>query len=224
MSQSIESTKAMVALVVTGGHHPDVSLIGALPKPHLVIAADSGLHVANELGLSVDVVIGDFDSVDPVALAAVEALGATVIRAAVDKDATDTELAITYAANAGATHIIVITGGQGRLDHQLGVLAVMFHESLRGRIVETRWSGSRAFALSGGQVHSFDTTLGATIGLVPFAGDAVGVTTAGLKWPLADATLSVTSSRGVSNIAIDTVVEVSVSHGRLIVIDEGVNS
>ena len=76
-------------VVVASGPGPSV----AVPVTPTVIAADGGLDRAAALGLDVDVVIGDLDSVSAEALAAAEAAGARIVRHPEAKDATDLELA-----------------------------------------------------------------------------------------------------------------------------------
>ena len=56
------------ALVVIGGLPPKRSVVQHLPRYDFVIAADSGLHAAIDLGLRVAAVVGDLDSVDPAVL------------------------------------------------------------------------------------------------------------------------------------------------------------
>ena len=89
------------AVVVIGGLPIAKSVAKYLPKNDYVIAADSGLHSAIDLGLRVNLVIGDMDSVDPALLVAAEANGVTVQRMPRDKDATDTELALLAAVAHG---------------------------------------------------------------------------------------------------------------------------
>ncbi|MCU1346500.1 MAG: Thiamine diphosphokinase, partial [Acidimicrobiia bacterium] len=55
----------------------------------MIIAADSGLHSATELGLAVDVVVGDMDSVLPEALRDAGVAGTEIVRYPPEKDATD---------------------------------------------------------------------------------------------------------------------------------------
>ena len=62
-------------VVVIGGSPPHPGVVERLDRDRFVIAADSGLDHARALGLAVDLVVGDFDSVTPDALAAAEAAG-----------------------------------------------------------------------------------------------------------------------------------------------------
>ena len=77
-------------VVVASGEGPGLTV----PSARHVVAADGGLHRARALGLDVEVVVGDLDSVTPEALAAAEAAGARVVRYPRAKDATDLELAL----------------------------------------------------------------------------------------------------------------------------------
>jgi len=69
-----------VTVVVLAGGEPGPVVPRAFPPGTFVIAADSGLQLAPALGLHVDLVVGDCDSVDPAALEAAVAAGATVER------------------------------------------------------------------------------------------------------------------------------------------------
>src|SRR4051794_10898103 len=109
----------MRVIVVAGGDPVPPSVRSRLPDAALVIAADSGADHAASLGLSVDLVVGDLDSVSPAGLAAARDGGARVDEHPAEKDATDLELALDAAVSAGATEIVVVGGHGGRLDHLL---------------------------------------------------------------------------------------------------------
>ena len=64
-----------VVVAVAGGDPVPSHVAAALPPDAHVIAADSGLHVALALGLTVDLVVGDLDSVDPRTLASARDAG-----------------------------------------------------------------------------------------------------------------------------------------------------
>ena len=211
------SPDCTTAIVLIGGGTIDATSVGSLPEDCLVVAADSGVHVAEQLGLDVHVVIGDMDSIDATTLAALAALGTNVVRFPTDKNESDTELALRHAVGLGARHLIIVGGGGGRLDHQLASFSVMFLEVLRGVRVESRIAGSRAFAVLDDKPATIVCTPGDVIGLIPFGGDVHGVVTRGLQWALAGESLQVAASRGISNRAEGSEISVAVGAGRLIV-------
>ena len=111
----------------------------------------------------------------------------------------------------------MIGGGGGRLDHQLALFAVMFLDSLHGTRLEVRLGYSRAYPVRAGETVTISCTTGDVIGLIPFGGDAHGITTSNLHWPLHDESLFAAASRGISNQAMSGEFSVTVTTGRLIV-------
>lgn len=206
------------AIVVAGGAPPHPGLRRMLPDHELVVAADSGLHGARALGLEPHVVIGDMDSVDPDALESAERGGAAVQRVPHDKDAVDTELALHAAVSRGARRIVLVTGGGGRLDHAVGVLNCLLHPLLAGREVHALWGDARVRVLHGPERAEIRGPIGSTVGLLAAGGDAHGVATDGLRWPLDGDDLPAHSTRGVSNELASNVATVSLRAGRLLVI------
>lgn len=208
-------------VVLLGGDIADLAALGVVRRDATVIAADSGLHLAEPLGLRVSTVVGDMDSVDPTALAAVEALGTQVLRFSRDKDASDAELALSHAAALGATSLTVIAGRSDRLDHELGNLAVLFLPELHACRVELRVAGARVFRIDANDQQDAELqvacNVGDIVGLLPFGGDAHGVTTNGLQWALSNETLAVNSSRGISNRAMRDEITIFLQRGRLLV-------
>jgi thiamine pyrophosphokinase len=170
-------------------------------RPQFVVAADSGLAAAEALGLTVDVVVGDMDSIDPDALARAEARGVAVDRHREDKDKTDLELALDVAiAKAGvAAGYVVVTSVGGRLDHALANLLLLGSAAYASASVEAfvdEWHVSVVRRRSRLRAHR-----GGLVTLLPVGGDAHGVVTEQLRYPLRGETLAVGTSRGVSNVA-----------------------
>lgn len=204
------------AIVVAGGNHPPRDL--PIPRHDLVVAADSGLDIAEALGLRVTHVIGDMDSVDEGALARAEQDGVVVQRVPHDKDQVDTELAIIFARSLGATSLTLITAGGGRLDHQLGVLSALTHPILDGCEVHALWDTARVRVLRGPNSATLTGTPGSLVGIIAANGTARGVTSNGLRWALSDDELESHSTRGVSNEMLGETAEIAVSSGHIFVI------
>ena len=201
-----------------GGTPPTRAIKQHIPAHQLVIAADSGLHGAIDLGLRVNVVIGDMDSVDKAVLAAVEANGTTVTQLPRDKDSTDAELALLKAVEMGADKIVLITKGGGRLDHELGVFAVLQNPSLRHCTIEALWDNSILHLIHGPASVTITGKTGSNVGLIAAGGTASGISTTGLKWALADESLTPHSSRGISNQLTEETATISVQTGSLFVV------
>jgi len=205
-------------VVMIGGAAPHPGVMTRLPDDRIVIAADSGLDHARALGLHVDLVVGDLDSVSASGLAAAEAEGVPVERHPSAKDAIDTELALEAALVRGAGRIVVVTGGGDRLDHVLGGLFVLAHPMLRDVVVEA-WVGPAYLrALQGPGRAELEGPAGTYVSLLPIHGTADGVTTAGLRYPLHAESLDAGSSRGVSNEFLGGAACVSVQRGALLVV------
>jgi thiamine pyrophosphokinase len=200
-------------IVVIAAGEADPSIRERLPDGAEVVAADGGADTALALGLQVAVAVGDFDSVTPAGLAAVEAAGAHVQRHPDAKDATDLELALDVAIERGAERIVVVGDPGGRLDHLVAGLLLLGH---------ARYAHVEIDALLGpAQVHIIRSARllegepGELISLLPLHGRAEGVVTEGLAYPLRGETLEPGSSRGVSNVFADPEAHVALTHGVL---------
>lgn len=188
-----------------------------------VVAADSGVDTALALGLRVDLVVGDLDSVSAGGLDAAVAAGAVVEQHPTDKDATDLALALDAAARllGGAGDVVVVGGGGGRFDHLLaGTLALA--DPARAALRITALVGDAVVhVVHGGGAAHVDAPVGALVTIVPAGGPAGGVTTRGLAWPLDHATLAPGTTWGVSNLVTEPPAAVSVATGTVLVVLPG---
>jgi len=212
-----------VVVVFSGGTDagvaPDPDLIADVPADAFVVAADSGVELAQALGRHVDLAVGDFDSVDPAALAAAEADGAVVDRHPAAKDSTDLELALEAAAARHPDEIVVVGAVGGRLDHLLGGLLVLAGHATLGVGVWARLGPARVHVVRD-CVH-LDGEPGELVTLLAVHGSAHGVTTEGLLYPLHGETLRPGSTRGVSNEMTGTTATVTLRDGVVLAIQPG---
>ena len=197
-------------LVVTGGPLPRA--IGRLPEADMVIAADRGADNAIALGLTVDLLVGDLDSVSREALAACN----TVAQHPVDKDDTDLELALAAAVDTGAGMVTVVTSAGGRFDHALANLLVAASD---------RWSALKVnLVIDRARVHVvrdkvvLEGRVGEPVSLLAVGGPVSGVSTTGLRWSLNGARLEAGLGLGVSNEFAQPEASVTVGTGVVLVI------
>ncbi|MGH8927014.1 MAG: thiamine diphosphokinase, partial [Acidimicrobiia bacterium] len=186
-----------------------------IPLDAYVIGADSGLDHALALGRHVDLLVGDLDSVSPKGLSA----AGEIRRYPADKDATDLALALQAAAHLSPHRVMIVGGAGGRIDHFLANAALLSAPEYRG--IRLTW-------LPGGAtihiVHDhvdLSGSAGDVVSLLPSGGPAEGVSTRGLRWPLAGTTLAPGTTIGVSNEMTGSTASVSLSGGTLLVIQVG---
>jgi thiamine pyrophosphokinase len=201
-----------------------------------VIAADYGAHHARAWGWPIDLLIGDLDSLAPAEIQEVRAAGVPTVTAPAAKDETDLELAVARALSDGATELIICGALGGRADHMLANVLLLARRELIG--VETVLTdGAQTLRLLRGDpatqsvaTQGVATQPGATaclalagapgdlLTLLPLAGNAEGVSTTGLLYPLADETLFFAQARGVSNVFAAATARIWLRRGLLLVI------
>lgn len=213
-------TKTSSVLVVAGGD----SWTGPLPRldgsiSH-VIAADSGVELALQLGLGVTVVIGDMDSATPQALDEAAKAGARIDRHPKDKDATDLELAMDLARDLGAAKIIVVGGAGGRVSHLLGNAALLGSGKYAAIPIIWHLPGADIHVVNPQRIVVISGAPGDLISLLPLGGGCAGVTASGLRWPLNRDELTGGATRGLSNEMMNDQTELVVKQGTLLAIHE----
>ena len=207
-------------VVVTAGGDP---WTGSLPRlgsqVDAVYAADSGADLALHLGFPIDVLIGDLDSVSAAALADAEENGARIVRYPADKDETDLELALDLATADGATTITIVGGNGGRISHLLSIVGLIGAEKYAP--VELHWltPGASTHVGRPGRTVKISGQPGDMVSIIAL-GDSATVTTAGLRWPLHEAPLASSETRGVSNEQVGPSSSVEVHDGVALVVKE----
>ncbi len=207
-------------LIFTGGTVQD-TFAEAYYQEHsydCVLAADHGIEAADRLGIPVQVLLGDFDSADPEVLAAwMDRPGLQIVRHNPIKDATDTELAITYAVEHGATHIDILGCTGTRMDHFLGTVQSLYVALQAGVDCVLADANNRIRLLAPGRhVIRRAEAFGTYLSLIPLGGAVEGVTLRGVKYQLTEACIQPGNSLGVSNEITGDAAEISFSDGILI--------
>ncbi len=180
----------------------------------IVIAADSGVDHARALGWPVHLVVGDLDSVSTTGLDDAIAAGARVERHPTDKDATDLELALAAAREAGATEVTVVGGYGGRVDHFLANALLLAHPGFSTMQVRARFGHALVTVVR--QDAVLTGRPGELCSLLAVGGVARDVRTTGLRFPLHGEDLHPGSTRGVSNEFDGTRATVTVDAGVLV--------
>jgi thiamine pyrophosphokinase len=186
--------------------------VASLESP-FVVAADGGAATALAFGLTPDVVIGDFDSLAPSALSDLNDL--KLERYPRDKDFTDGELAIRRALDVSPQELWLIgfLGGP-RLDQALANVMLLTHIEIPATLLDER---NECRLVRAGVPYAWRPETGEIVSLIATSGPVTGVTTRGLRWRLANETLRLGQTRGVSNEPVAEDASVSVDGGLLLV-------
>jgi thiamine pyrophosphokinase len=213
----VERTSPERALIIAGGHPISRAVADRLERPAFIVAADSGLDRAYELGLRPDVVVGDMDSVTEASLARAEAEGITIERHPTDKDATDLELAVATVGRRGFLHATIIGGTGGRFAHTLANALLL----TRSGEVRLDWltSHARITALESSETRTFPAADGPLLSVLAIGG-AARCSSSGLRWPLDEVPLTPGVTRGISNEIVGRAASLTVDEGCILVVHE----
>lgn len=203
-------------LIFTGSESPQLDVSEELPKPDLVVAADSGYDYAVRLGFRVDVLVGDMDSITETEIPD----HVIIERHPTDKDASDLDLALDLVVRDAPERVVIVGGGGGRLDHELSTAGLLCSDRWR-RIDEIDWISDRGWAYVVRRRRIIHGDVGATLSLIPMGGDVMDVHTSGLKWDLSGDTLIYGSTRGLSNVMSAPLADLLIGEGCLLIVVGG---
>jgi len=207
----------MRVLILANGAAPSAKTASAAAGKHdTLIATDGAAYKAAAMGLTPDIICGDFDSMD-FDLARQEFPAAEFV-ALPDQNLADLEKAINLAMERGATSVTVLGWNGGRVDHSLTSFALLhrFHSELE---ISLEDDDSVVRSISGTPGHTGRLTIATqpqdTISLIAFS-KAENVSISGVSFPLEHASLPV-GTHGVSNVATADSVSIEIGEGSVLV-------
>jgi thiamine pyrophosphokinase len=192
-------------------------ILDDLHPTDLIIAADGGTLHCKSLGITPNVIIGDFDSLGAADIGSYQRAGVETTQYPTHKDETDLELALLYAINHDVTQVFIIGALDNRWDMTLANILLAVHIRFSQLSIRLLDGLDELAILRGEGQMEINDRPGDTLSLIPVGGDAGGITTHGLVYPLADETLYFGSSRGVSNIILSDQARVIIKTGILLI-------
>lgn len=207
----------MTAVIVSNGSIKDYTFYKRIfAKADFVVGVDGGATHLRKLGVKPNLLLGDFDSIDPKDLEFFRRQEVEILEFPPQKDMTDTELAMETLINKGYKTIYFIGGLGSRFDHSISnvfTLKKLLEKNIEGIIVnETNQIRMIQDKISLTKEEGWKVTL------LALSEEVEGVTTQGLRYPLHNATLRIGSSLGVSNEFAADRAEVIVKKGVLLVL------
>lgn len=195
------------------GAGPFYGLVEA-PRPgDRILAADGGYRHCLAAGLEPDLLLGDFDSLDhlPPHLESK--------KYPVEKDDTDTMLAIKLGLELGHRRFHLYGGTGGRMDHTLANLQALAYLAQAGARGELYGEGCVFTAIQNGGLTLPARPIG-IFSVFCLGPEARGVSIRGGQYPLTQAPLSPFFPLGVSNHFQGEPVEITVEEGCLLICRE----
>lgn len=192
----------------------DAEALGRYPpqKGDTLLCADGGYVKAKAFGLSPDMVLGDFDSVDILSI-----VGCATRRVPAEKDETDTFLCLQEGMGRGYTQFLIIGGLGGRSDHTLANIQLMAWGLERNLQIRCVSALEEAFMLAPGE-HEIAKVENAYLSFFAHTEAVTGLKLKGVQYPLDGITLDNRYALCVSNRFAGPFAEVSFLTGTLLCI------
>ncbi len=183
----------------------------------IIIAADGGIKHLEVLNICPDLIMGDFDSIDSIDKYKQIFTESKVEQFPVDKDFTDSELAITKAIDMGASKITMIAVTGKRLDHTLANIMLLRKLALCGidaMIVDE--NNKIRYADSSIKI---DVEIGSNLSIIPISDKVTGLTLKGLKYTLENGIINKSDTIGISNVCVDKSVQILFDLGEILIFE-----
>lgn len=204
------------ALIISGGEFSE------LPfdlQYDICIACDKGYRYAREMGIVPDIILGDFDSLEKPK----EDNEIPVITYPVEKDDTDTMLAIKKALELGYKNITISCALGQRLDHTFANIQSAGYVASKGGTCEIISEKEYIRTLVGGESINIPKKDNHSLSLFALSDKCDGLTISGAKYNVDNVTLSNTFPLGCSNAWKNDEVTISLVHGILIIVESSMS-
>ena len=217
----------MLYVIVTGGPlQPQaataIKAISGSAEDTVIIACDSGTDFLASHGIIPDMVVGDMDSISESGLEFIQKNNIFTEKYPVEKDWTDTEIALNKTQD---DEVVLVCPVTGRIDHVIANLGLALKLKSQGKSISITDGVTYCYPLYGEDSATADVTRyngNAAVSLIPcdFSNPVTGVTTEGLYYPLADAELNFGSSFSFSNKPLGNAdsIRVSIRSGLLLLV------
>lgn len=208
-------------LILTGGNIDVVFLTQWLKNNcyDKVIAVDRGLMAGNAMGLEMDYIVGDFDSVSEDVLNQYINTDSNIIRHKPEKDQSDSQLAMELAIGLNPSSIDLIGATGTRLDHGMAniqLLLLPLELDIPTYIIDTN---NRIYLMQRDFVIQKEQQYGSFLSFLPLLGPVKGLKLEGVKYPLDGVELIPGSSLCISNEIMDDKAIIKIEDGVLLVFE-----
>ncbi|BED91838.1 MAG: thiamine diphosphokinase [Candidatus Improbicoccus pseudotrichonymphae] len=183
-------------------------------KEDFVIAADGGLNYLQSKNISIDLIIGDFDSFSYNSISDLNIKSLVLDK---EKEETDMLAAVKKGMDKGYKLFYIYCGTGNRFDHTFANIQILFFLSknkMRGHLID---KNQIMTAVTNNSIK-FSSDYNGYISVFSYSNISSGVFIKGLKYELENATIRNTYPIGVSNEFIGVESSITVKNGSLLII------
>ena len=200
-------------LFAAGGRRPSDEFFTEVSRGRKIFAVDKGIEICRDLNILPEILIGDFDSAENSAVNWARQNKIPIERHPVDKDLTDTQLALNLVDEKIFVLITGIFGG--RFDHLFSNVFTCAASKIKICLADER---EIIFFVKGGECFDVKLFVKPTaLSLLPITDTVEGVTMKNVRWELDGATLRQNFPNAVSNRVESETIKISVDKGTLAV-------
>jgi thiamine pyrophosphokinase len=210
----------MTHVVISCGGSLGDWAVPIIKSAEIRIGADSGAFFIIKCGEKIDYALGDFDSISDEQLILIKANSIDFEKVdAIDKDDTDSMLALKKAISLKPDTITMIGALGNRFDHSLNNIQLLNFANQNGVACEIIDASNRIRLVTPeSNVKVFKSSY-KYVSLIPITERVTGITLKGFQYPLSDATFEIGRAYGISNVLNSDLGSVSITSGKLLIIE-----
>lgn len=182
-----------------------------------IIAVDGGANHLYKMGIVPNNIVGDLDSIDKDTLNYYESKEVEFTKYPSKKNETDSELGILLAIERGNMCIDIFAALGGRIDHEISNIGLLHYILKRGAYPRIISEKEEVYILENDEL-TLEGKPGDLVSVIPFRGDAKGVTLRNLEYPLDEFDMEYSVPRGISNVMLDNICHIDVRDGCVLVV------
>ena len=186
-------------------------------KYSTIIAVDGGSNHLYKMGIVPDYIVGDLDSIDRDVLNHYDNEEVEFFKYPPKKNETDSELGIILAIEQENMCIDIFAALGGRIDHEISNIGLLYYILKRGAYPRIISEKEEIYILENDEL-TLEGNTGDTVSVIPFRGDAKGVTLRNLEYPLDEFDMEYSVPRGISNVMLDDICHIDVRDGCILVV------
>ena len=198
-------------ILIAGGRQPDINWFNEMRSDRKICCIDHGIDFCRENNILPELLIGDLDSANSDSIAWSQNKNLKINKYPVDKDLTDTQLALEQIEE---NNFAIITGAfGGRLDHLYSMLFTCANASIKNCLADDH--ETVLFLSDSEQLRIEFISKPLALSLLPISEICQGVSIDGVHWPLRSATLTQSLPNAISNRVEAEVVNIFIENGKL---------